>query len=38
MDSEAGGGRGILEGRHVRELNAFDAYLDELRKRIGDEK
>jgi hypothetical protein len=31
---DADGGMAVLEDRHFRELNMFDTYLDELRRRV----
>jgi hypothetical protein len=35
-DPEADGGTAVLEDRHIRELNAFQTCLDELKKRVTD--
>ncbi len=32
---KGGGGRAVLADLHLRDLNDFDTYLDELRRRIG---
>jgi hypothetical protein len=34
LDGDDGGGRGVLETTHFRDLNDFDAYLHELRERV----
>ena len=34
LDGEEGGGKGVLEASHFRNLNDFDKYLDELRGRV----
>ena len=35
LDGESGPGAGLLSRRHVRDLNDFDRYLDELKQRCG---
>jgi hypothetical protein len=34
LDTEDGGGRGVLEGYQFRNLNDFETYVHELRERI----
>ena len=33
---KASGGKAVLADLHLRDLNGFDTYLEELRRRIGD--